>query len=52
VTDGASVVNYDYAQDRLVSTSSAAGATLTTNLHDHAGRLTSRGAGLASGPET
>jgi len=45
VTDGGSVVNYDYAQDRLVSTSNAAGATVTTNLHDHAGRLTSKRTG-------
>ena len=38
-------------QDRQVSASSG-GSTQVTNLHDHAGRLTSRRTGLASGPET
>lgn len=42
VTASGVATHYDYLQDRLVSTSNAAGATLTTNLHDHAGRLTSK----------
>ena len=51
VTSSGATTDYDYMQDRQVSASSA-GTTQVTNLHDHAGRLTSRRTGLSSRPET